>query len=168
MPKVWLDRKVRFRQNKVRRGLPDALDMLSVCSSAGLGFDQSLKRVSEYWDTPVGAEFGRVITEIEMGLSRREALRNLSDRLEVAEVSSFVSFILQTEQLGLSISDTLHSLADQMRIERRLRAQEQAQKVPTKMLFPMVFLIFPALMALILGPVVPTMVEFFANINGGG
>ena len=81
--------------------------MLSVCATAGLGFDQSLQRVSEYWDTPIGREFGRVINEMEMGLTRRDALRNLSDRLEIREIASFVALILQTEQLGMSISDTL-------------------------------------------------------------
>ena len=163
LPRTWLQTKIRGRQNHIRRGLPDALDMLSVCASAGLGFDQSLQRVSEYWETPVGYEFGRVVHEMEMGLSRRDALRNLADRLDLAEMSSFVSFVLQTEQLGLSISDTLHSQAEQMRILRRLRAQEQAQKVPTKMIFPMVFLIFPALLAIIMGPVVPSLLKFFEN-----
>ncbi|OGN93473.1 MAG: hypothetical protein A2Z71_04440 [Chloroflexi bacterium RBG_13_50_21] len=160
-PKVWLQSRVTNRQNKVRRGLPDALDMLSVCATAGLGFDQSLQRVSEYWDTPIGREFGRVINEMEMGLSRRDALRNLSDRLEIREVASFVALILQTEQMGMSISDTLHAQADQMRIERRFRAQEQAQKAPIKMLIPMAVLIFPALLAVILGPAVPTLLEVF-------
>ena len=160
-PKVWLQSRVTGRQNKVRRGLPDALDMLSVCATAGLGFDQSLQRVSEYWDSPIGHEFGRIINEMEMGLTRREALRNFSDRLEIREVSSFVALILQTEQLGMSISDTLHAQADQMRIERRFRAQEQAQKAPIKMLIPMAILIFPALLAVILGPAIPTLMEVF-------
>jgi len=161
LPKVWLQSRITRRQNNVRRGLPDALDMLSVCATAGLGFDQSLQRVSEYWDTPIGHEFGRVINEMEMGLSRRDALRNLSDRLEIREISSFVALILQTEQLGMSISDTLHAQADQMRIERRFRAQEQAQKAPIKMLIPMAALIFPALLAVILGPAIPTLMEVF-------
>jgi tight adherence protein C len=160
-PKAWLQNRVTSRQNKVRRGLPDALDMLSVCATAGLGFDQSLQRVSEYWDTPIGREFGRVISEMEMGLTRRDALRNLSDRLEIREISSFVALILQTEQLGMSISDTLHAQAEQMRIERRFRAQEQAQKAPIKMLIPMAILIFPALLAVILGPAIPTLMEVF-------
>lgn len=160
-PKAWLQSRVTSRQNKVRKGLPDALDMLSVCATAGLGFDQSLQRVSEYWDTPIGHEFGRVINEMEMGLSRRDALRNLSDRLEIREIASFVALILQTEQLGMSISDTLHAQAAQMRIERRFRAQEQAQKAPIKMLIPMAFLIFPALIAVILGPAIPTLMEVF-------
>jgi tight adherence protein C len=163
-PKAWLQSRVNSRQNKVRKGLPDALDMLSVCATAGLGFDQSLQRVSEYWDTPIGHEFGRVINEMEMGLTRRDALRNLSDRLEIREVASFVALILQTEQLGMSISDTLHAQAEQMRIERRFRAQEQAQKAPIKMLIPMALLIFPALLAVILGPAIPTIIEVFQNL----
>jgi len=164
LPKVWLQSRINRRQNSVRKGMADALDMLSVCATAGLGFDQSLQRVSEYWDTPIGHEFGRVINEMEMGLSRREALRNLSDRLEIREISSFVALILQTEQLGMSISDTLHAQADQMRIERRFRAQEQAQKAPIKMLIPMALLIFPALLAVILGPALPTLREVFNTL----
>ncbi len=165
LPDVWLKGRVRTRQDRIRRGLPDAFDMLTVCASAGLGFDQAMKRVSEYWETPVGVEFGRVINEMEMGLSREEALHNLSYRLGMSEISSFVSFVLQTGQLGLSITDTLHTQAEQMRIERRLRAQEQAQKIPTKMLFPMVFLIFPALLAMIIGPAVPEFIRAFSNMG---
>jgi tight adherence protein C len=162
-PKVWLHYLVTLRQNRVRKGLPDALDMLSVCATAGLGFDQSLQRVSEYWDTPIGREFGRVINEMEMGITRRDALRNLADRIDIREISSFVALIVQTEQLGMSISDTLHAQAEQMRIERRHRAQEQAQKAPIKMLIPMALLIFPALLAVILGPAIPSLVDVFGN-----
>jgi tight adherence protein C len=163
-PKAWLQSRVTRRQNSVRKGLPDAMDMLSVCATAGLGFDQSLQRVSEYWDTPIGREFGRVISEMEMGLTRRDALRNLSDRLEIREIASFVALILQTEQLGMSISDTLHAQAEQMRIERRYRAQEQAQRAPIKMLIPMALLIFPALIAVILGPAIPTLMDVFNTL----
>lgn len=160
-PQVWLRGRIRRRQNTIRRNLPDALDMLSVCASAGLGFDQSLQRVSEYWDTPLSAEFTRMLSEMEMGISRREAMRNLADRNDVPEISSFVALILQADQLGMSISDTLQAIAEQMRIERRFRAQEQAQKAPTKMLIPLAFLIFPALLAIILGPSIPVLVEVF-------
>jgi tight adherence protein C len=163
LPRAWLSGRVRRRQNLIRRGLPDALDMLSVCASAGLGFDQSLQRVSEHWDNPVGWEFSRAIAEMEMGLSRRDALRSMANRVDVSELSSFVALIIQTDQLGMSISDTLHAQAEQMRIERRFRAQEQAQKIPTKMLFPMAFLIFPALLAVLLGPAAPILVDLFAN-----
>jgi tight adherence protein C len=164
LPKLWLQSQINRKQNAVRKGLPDAMDMLSVCATAGLGFDQSLQRVSEYWNTPIGREFGRVISEMEMGFTRRDALRNLADRVEIREISSFVALILQTEQLGMSISDTLHAQAEQMRIERRFRAQEQAQKAPIKMLIPMALLIFPALLAVILGPALPILREVFSTL----
>lgn len=164
LPTLWLRTRMQRRQNSIRKGMPDALDMLSVCATAGLGFDQSLQRVSEYWETPIGQEFGRVISEMEMGLARRDALRNLAERVDIQEISSFVALILQTEQLGMSISDTLHAQAEQMRQERRFRAQEQAQKAPTKMLIPMAFLIFPALLAVILGPSIPALMDVFSNL----
>ena len=163
IPVLWLRSRVQKRQDQIRKGLPDALDMLTVCASAGLGFDQSMQRVAEHWTTPIGLEFARVISEMEMGLSRRDALRNMAERLDVTELSSFVSFLLQSEQLGMSISDTLHAQAEQMRIERRFRAQEQAQKIPTRMLFPMVFLIFPALLAIVLGPSLPRLFDIFGG-----
>lgn len=166
-PKIWLRGRVRARQGKIRKGLPDALDMLSVCADAGLGFDQSMQRVSEYWQTPVGIEFGRVVKEMEMGLSRQDALRSLAERLDIAELSSFVAVIIQSDQLGMSIADTLHAQAKQMREERRFRAQEQARKIPLKMLFPMMTLIFPAMMAVIIGPAWPAINQFFENIANG-
>ncbi|UCF61294.1 MAG: type II secretion system F family protein [Anaerolineaceae bacterium] len=168
LPKTWLRRMVRKRRDSIRKGLPDALDMLSVCADAGLGFDQSLQRVSEYWKTPLGAEFSRVVAEISMGVPRQTALRNLADRVDVPELSSFVAVILQSDQLGMSITDTLHAQAKQMRIERRFRAQEQARKMPLKMLFPLLLLIFPAMLAVILGPMIPVMGELFTMLLSSG
>ncbi len=160
-PTAWISRLIRERQQEIIKGLPDALDMLSVCATAGLGFDQSMQRVSEYWQTHMGAEFGRVISEMEMGLSRKEALRNLATRADVKELSSFVSLIVQAEQLGMSISHTINSMAEQMRIERRFRAQEEARKLPNKILFPLAFFIFPAMIAVILGPSLPALIDLF-------
>jgi tight adherence protein C len=165
LPKSWLKRRVRARQERVRRGLPDALDMLSVCAEAGLGFDQSLQRVSEHWKTPLGAEFGRVVADMEMGSSRQQALRSLAERLDVSELSGFVAVILQSDQLGMSIADTLRAQALQMREERRFRAQEQARKIPLKMLFPILFFILPALFVVVLGPSIPAIMDFFASLN---
>jgi tight adherence protein C len=162
-PVLWLRMTMQRRQYGIQKSLPDALDMLSVCADAGLGFDQSMQRVAEHWSTPMGREFGRVTAEMEMGLSRRDAMRNMADRLDVSEVSSFVSIILQSEQLGMSITDTLHAQADQMRVERRFRAQEQARTLPVKMLIPLAFLIFPAIMAVVLGPAVPQILGMFNN-----
>jgi tight adherence protein C len=139
--------------------------MLSVCTSAGLSFDQSLQRVSQEWQTQMSWELGRVVSEMEMGLTRRDALRNLVNRLDVSELSSFVSIIIQSDQLGMSISDTLHSLASQMRIEWRFKAQEEARKVPVKILIPLVFLIFPAMLVVIMGPSIPALIEMFEIVQ---
>jgi tight adherence protein C len=165
LPRAWLRRRVRARQEKIRRGLADALDMLSVCANAGLGFDQSLQRVSEYWKTPIAEEFRRTVSEMGLGVSRQDSLRNMADRLDITELSSFVAVILQSDQLGMSIADTLHSQADQMRVERRYRAQEQARKIPLKMLFPMLFFILPAIFAVVLGPALPILVDLFAQLT---
>jgi tight adherence protein C len=165
LPEAWLRGRARVRQNRIRRDLPDALDMLSVCATAGLGFDQSLQRVSEYWQTLLSAEFGRVVAEMEMGFSRQQALRNLAARLNVSELNSFIMLILQSDQLGMSISDTLQAQAEQMRIERRFRAEEEVRKIPIKMLVPMAFLIFPAILAIILGPAVPTLIQFITSFG---
>jgi tight adherence protein C len=168
MPKTWLRTRARRHRDRAAKGLPDALDMLSVCVEAGLGFDQALQRVSEYWRTPLGAELGRVVIEIGMGIPRHQALRNLADRVRIQELSTFVAVILQSDQLGMSIKDTLRAQADQMRVERRFRAQEQARKMPLKMLFPLALLIFPAMFAVILGPSIPVLMDFFATLNAGG
>jgi tight adherence protein C len=168
LPKTWLRRRVRLRKQRLRRNLPDALDMLSVCADAGLGFDQALQRVSERWNTPLGKEFGRVVQEMGMGLSRGEALRSLAERLEVDELSSFVAVIVQSDQMGVSITETLRSQAEQMRIERRHRAQEEARKAPLKMLIPMIFMILPAMGAIVVGPILPVLIDLFATIRNAG
>jgi tight adherence protein C len=161
LPKIWLRRKVRIRKTEILKALPDALDMLSVCADAGLGFDQSVQRVSEHWDTTLSNEFRRVVAEMGMGLPRAKTLRNMAERVNVPQLSSFVAVILQSDQLGMSITQTLHAQAKQMRIERRFRAQEQARKMPLKMLFPLMLFIFPAMFAVILGPMVPVLSEMF-------
>ena len=101
---------------------------------------------------------------MEMGLSRRDALRNFADRLDISEISSFVAVILQSDQLGMSIAETLHVQAEQMRIERRYRAQEKANTIPIKMLIPLAFFIFPAILAVLLGPSIPPIIELFSNL----
>jgi tight adherence protein C len=168
LPKRWLRARVRSRQNRIRRNLPDALDMLSVCADAGLGFDQGLQRVSERWKTPLGLEFARVVAEMQMGVGRSQALRNLADRLDVNELSSFVAIIIQSDKMGMSITDTLRTQAEQMRIERRHRAQEEARKAPLKMLFPMLFLIMPAMAAVVIGPTLPTFMRLLETLQTTG
>jgi tight adherence protein C len=158
-PGVWLQAMMRRRQETIRHGLPDTLDMLSVCVAAGLSFDQAMMRVGQTFKTPMGMEFARVVAEIEVGVSRRQALRNLQARVDISELSSFVAVILQSETMGMSIADVLHSQAEQVRIFRQYRAKEIAQQLPAKMMFPLALFIFPALLAVILGPTLARFVD---------
>jgi len=128
------------------------LDLLTICVEAGLGFDQSMQRVAEKWQDDLSSAFARVLHEIRLGKTRREALRDMSNRLDVSDVTSFVAAVIQAEQLGVSIAKVLRIQSDQMRIRRRQRAEEKAHQAPVKMLFPMVFLIFPAIWIVLLGP----------------
>jgi len=152
LPALWLGQKIRSRKNSVIRSLPDALDLLTICVEAGLGFDQAMQNVAEKWDDELSRAFARVLQEIRLGKTRREALRDLADRLDLSDVTSFVAAVIQAEQLGVSIAKVLRIQSDQMRIRRRQRAEEKAHQAPVKMLFPMVFLIFPAIWVVLLGP----------------
>jgi tight adherence protein C len=160
-PISWLNGRVKARQDEIRRGLPDALDMLSVCASAGLGFDQSLQKICTYWDTELGHEFKRAIQEMEMGLSRAVALKNMRDRLDVDDLSQFITIIVQAEKIGMSYSNVLHSQALQLRVLRQVRAREMANQLPGKIIIPVILFIFPALIAVILGPAVPVIIDVF-------
>ncbi len=152
LPALWLGQKIRSRKNSVIRSLPDALDLLTICVEAGLGFDQAMQKVAEKWDDDLSRAFARVLHEIRLGKTRREALRDLANRLDLSDVTSFVAAVIQAEQLGVSIAKVLRIQSDQMRIRRRQRAEEKAHQAPVKMLFPMVFLIFPAIWIVLLGP----------------
>ena len=162
LPALWLRLMMNKVQEEIRRALPDALDMLSVCATAGLGFDQSLQRVGETWETGLGLEFRRVVQEMNIGIARTEALRNLGKRLEVTELSNLVAIIIQAETMGMRIADVLHSQAEQMRVMRQFRAKEVASKLPAKMMVPLALCILPALMAVIMGPMIPIFLESFA------
>ncbi len=152
LPSMWLSAKISRRQEAVIKKFPDALDLMSICVDAGLPFDGAMDRVHQKWDDPLADEFGRVIYEVQLGKSRRQALRDMAARIDVNDVSSFVAAILQAEHLGVSISKVLRIQSEQMRIRRRQRAEEKAHQAPVKMLFPMVFLIFPAMFIVLLGP----------------
>ncbi len=152
LPQMWLSSKITRRQQGAIKALPDALDLMSICVEAGLGFDQAMSKVFEKWDNEMALAFGRVIREIQLGKTRREALRNMSESLDVADVTSFVSAIIQADQLGVSITKVLRIQSEQMRIKRRQRAEEEAQKTPNKMAFPLVLLIFPSIALVLMGP----------------
>jgi len=154
LPELWLGGRISKRQNDVRKAMPDALDLLTICVEAGLGFDAAMAKVYEKWDNVVAMAFGRVIREIQLGKLRRDSLKDMADRLEVAEMTSFIAAVIQSEQLGVSLARVLRIQADQMRIKRRQAAEESAHKAPIKMLIPLALLIFPSICIVLMTPAV--------------
>ena len=152
LPHLMLTRKITQRQKEIRKAMPDALDLLTICVEAGLGFDAAMSKVAEKWETELSLAFARVIREVQLGKVRREALKDMADRLGIPEMTSFVAAIIQSEQLGVSMAKVLRIQADQMRMKRRQYAEEEAHKAPIKMIIPMALLIFPTIMIIILTP----------------
>jgi tight adherence protein C len=152
LPHLMLTSRITNRQKEIRKAMPDALDLLTICVEAGLGFDAAMSKVSEKWDNQLALAFARVIREIQLGKVRREALKDMADRLDIAEMTSFVAAIIQSEQLGVSMAKILRIQSDQMRVKRRQRAEEEAHKAPVKMVLPMAFLMFPTILIIILTP----------------
>jgi tight adherence protein C len=173
LPSLWLSSKISKRQRDVRKQMPDALDLLTICVEAGLGFDYAMAKVVDKWKNEISKGFARVLQEMQLGKSRREALRDMADRINLTEMTSFVASIIQSEQLGVSMSKVLHIQAEQMRTRRRQYAEEEAHKAPTKMLLPMAGLIFPALIIVLLTPAILQLMSsnlagVFGNVNLGG
>lgn len=159
LPLLWLAQKIRARQNAIQKQLPDALDLLTISVEAGLGFDAAMAKVAEKWENEISHAFARVIAEVRVGKLRREALRDMSSRIEVADMSNFIAAVIQADQLGVSIAKVLRIQSEQMRIKRRQRAEELANQAPVKMLIPMTFLIFPAVFIVLMGPAVLTFLD---------
>ena len=164
LPDVWLSRRIKQRQQGLINALPDALDMLTIAIEAGLSFENALQEIAAKWNDELSREFTRVLRDIGMGMSRRLALLGLSERTGVQDIVSFVASLNQAEELGVSIGRVLAVQAEELRVRRRQRAQERANQAPIKMMFPLVFLIFPAIFAVLLGPAVP---QLFRSIGGG-
>lgn len=169
LPGLWLGSRIRRRQHEILRALPDALDLLTICVEAGLSFDAAMAKVVEKWHNELSRSFARVLYEIQLGKLRREALRNMADTMDIRDVSNFVAAIIQADQLGVSIAKVLRIQSDQMRVRRRQRAEELARQAPIKMIIPIVFLIFPALFIILLGPGVLTIMtsDALRGILGG-
>jgi tight adherence protein C len=152
LPELWLSGKISRRQNNIRKAMPDALDLLTICVEAGLGFDAAMAKVYEKWDNELGTALGRVIREVQLGKLRKDALKDMADRIGISEMTSFVAAVIQSEQLGVSMAKVLRIQADQMRMKRRQMAEEEAHKAPIKMLIPMAFLIFPSICIVLMAP----------------
>jgi len=151
-PQLWLQGRISARQNEVRKAMPDALDLLTICVEAGLGFEAAMQKVGEKWDNELSVLFGRAIKEIQLGKQQREALRDMADRVGLPELTSFVAAVIQSQLLGVSMSKVLRIQSDQMRMKRRQHAEELAHQAPVKMILPLVFLTFPTIMLILMIP----------------
>jgi tight adherence protein C len=164
LPDLLLYNTGQKRQQELQRGLADSLDMLTVCVQAGQGFDSALMQVARSTTGPIAGEFARILSEIQIGKSRGDAFSSLGARTTVPEAKNFVSALVQADRLGLPIANVLKEQSTQMRLIRRQNAEEQAQKVPVKILFPMLLFIFPALFIVIIGPGALRMMDAFSGI----
>jgi tight adherence protein C len=160
-PQAWLTRQVDDRKDSLRADLPDALDLLAIAVEAGTGFEGAIGVVCSNFKSPLGDEFSRTLKEMELGLSRREALQNLKRRTEVPELSNFVLALVQADALGMPIGRVLKTQAVEMRNKRRAWAREKAAKLPVKMMLPLVLFIFPAILVVTMGPAVSTTIGGF-------
>lgn len=160
-PRMWLKGKVKARQKLVIKALPDALDLITTCVEAGLGLDAALARVAEKSEGPLAEEISHMLRDVAMGKLRKDALTEMADRLGVEELSNFINSVIQAEQLGVGIAQVLRVQSDQMRMRRRQRAEKAAHEAPIKMIFPLVLFIFPAFLAVILGPAMIRISEAF-------
>lgn len=149
------------RKNEILKTLPDVIDLLTVSVEAGLGFDGALSKVVEKSQGQTANEFNTVIQEMKMGKPKRDALKEMSNRVGLHDMSTFVGAVIQADQLGVSIGNVLRIQSEQMRQKRRQRAQEKAMKAPIKMLIPMVLFIFPTIFTVLIGPVIIRMVDMF-------
>ncbi len=142
------------RQDRIRRELPDALDLLTLCVEAGQNFDGALTLVSTKMAGPLAREISRALQEMHMGMRRVDAIRGMGARTSVSELRAFCTAVVQAAELGIPIANVLREQADEMRLKRRQRADEQARKVPVKLVVPLVFLLLPAIFLVVLGPAV--------------
>jgi tight adherence protein C len=156
-PDLLVRSKTRARQKSIQRALPDALDLLVVSVEAGLGFDGAIQRLVEHRTDALATEFARVLAEMRVGRSRRDAFKDMLLRTQVADLNIFVGAILQAELLGVSVSRVLTVQSEQMRIIRRQRAEEKAAQLQLKLIFPLAIFVFPALCVVVLGPIWPTL-----------
>ncbi len=151
LPDLWLYNLGLKRQQRLALSLPEALDLLTICVEAGLGFDAALAQVARNLNGPLAQELARVLQEMQIGKSRAEAMRSMAERSRVPELRAFVSALAQSTELGIPVAHVLREQAKEMRLRRRQRAEAQAQKIPVKITFPLIGCLLPALFVIVLG-----------------
>jgi tight adherence protein C len=164
-PQLWLQGRINARQQDIRRALPDALDLLTICVEAGLGLEAAMSKVCEKWESELSLALLRAIREIQLGKARRDAMRDMAERIGLAELTSFVAAIIQSEVLGVSLAKVLRIQSDQMRVRRRQVAEEKAHQAPVKMILPLAFLIFPSILIILLTPAGIQLSRAFAGVG---
>lgn len=167
LPDLWLRSKVGKRQLEIRRTLPDMLDMLTISVEAGMGFDAAVAKITASRPGALSEEFGRMLQEIQAGVSRREAMRHLGERTDVSELRSFIMSMIQADVFGVSVSNVLRTQSRDMRVKRRQFAEEMAQKAPVKIVFPLILCILPATLIVVAGPAIVSVGRAFGMIGGG-
>ena len=162
-PEASLNRAIDDRRKSMERQLPDIIDLLVISVEAGLGFEAAMGRVVQNVPGELAKEFQRTLQETRVGVSRHEALKNMAERTDVEDLNSFILALIQADQFGVSIARMLRVQADEMRVRRRQRIQEKAFAAPVKMIFPMLFCIFPSIFIVILGPAVFNIADTFGG-----
>ena len=163
LPNLVLYQVGHGRMERIRKDLPDALDMLTITVEAGLAFDAALSQVARNTEGPLASEFFRVLQEMQIGMGRMDALRALGDRVNLPELRGFVTAMVQADAFGIPIANVLRVQSREMRIKRSQRAEEQAMKVPVKILFPLIFCILPCLFLVVMGPAVIHIMDSFSG-----
>lgn len=164
VPDLYLTQVAAGRQKRILKELPDMLDMLTISVQAGLGFDQAVTRYIAYSSGPLGVEFALALREIQAGKTRRESLREMADRAEVSELRAFIMAIVQADVFGVSISDVLRTQSNELRVKRRQKAEELAQKAPAKMSFPLIGCLMPATVIVVLAPAIAQLINVLSRM----
>lgn len=163
LPNILLHNAGQKREQLMQNALPDALDLLTISVEAGLGFDAAVARVAKNTGGPLAQELSRLIQEMQIGVGRMEAMRAMGERTTIKDLQGFCLAMVQADQLGIPIGRVLRIQSKEMRTKRRQRAEEKAQKLPVKILFPLIFFILPCLFIIVMGPVVLQMMDFFGS-----
>jgi tight adherence protein C len=163
LPIFWLSSAARDRRSRMLQDLPDSLDLITISVEAGLSLDGAFHQVAQKQPGPLASEIRRMLREIALGKTRRQALLDLADRTDIDDIGTFVNAIIQAEQLGTSLAPVLQAQTQRLRVRRRQRAEQEARRAPVKMVFPLVFCLMPSLFIFILGPFVVSVVDFLSS-----